>query len=139
MQIEGSVAVTPLDGMKRRSASNSGRRSRAAASPLSGIDSDAAPSHVADLEDVVHDLDCAWRLPSGRTERPYWLRVSACVVLDHLDEHQQTLEQVERFEAGDDERYVVLTRQFFVFAVAHHRTDVAGGDEAFYLCVRGRP
>ena len=56
--------------------------------------------------------------------------------LELLDAHVDALQDVERLEAGDDDRHAVLRRERLVLGVAHHRADVAGREEALHAVRR---
>ncbi len=76
---------------------------------------------------------CAGRLPS----RAHGARVLVLDAVPPLLELRappcrMPCEQVERLEAGDDDRHAVLLGDRLVLPVAHHRADVAGGEEGLH-------
>jgi hypothetical protein len=74
----------------------------------------------------------AGRLPlAGHRARVLVLHAPAAL-LQRLQRQVDALQQVERLEAGDDDGRAVLLGQRLVFPVAHHRADVAGGQEALH-------
>ena len=46
-------------------------------------------------------------------------------------------EQIDRLEAGDDDRHAVALRERLVLAVAHDRADVAGAEERLHAVAGG--
>ena len=81
---------------------------------------------------------CAGRLPSRRTARAYWFSTSARPSSSCCTHMQHALQDVQRLEAGDDDRHAVLRRERLVFREAHHRADVPGGQETLHAVRRRR-
>ena len=78
---------------------------------------------------------CAGWLPSRFTARAYWFSTPGGL-LPAPDRHVDALQHVQRLEAGDDDRHAILRRHRLVFPVAHHRADVARGQEALHAVAR---
>ena len=112
---------------------------RTAASRCRGIIADAAPGAVGDLEDVLEHrhrrrvaLGRARR--GGRRSRPRGRPRSSW-------QHgaPDALEDVQRLEAGDDDRHPVALGQRRVLARAHDAADVPGGQERLHPAGRATP
>ena len=59
-------------------------------------------------------------------------------LLELLHAHVDALQDVERLEAGDDDRHAILRGQRLVLRVAHDRADVTGGEKTLHAVVRRR-
>jgi len=61
---------------------------------------------------------------------------TASALLELLNAHQHSLENVEWFETGDDDRYLVPGGDWLIFPAAHDRANVTGGEEGLNAAVR---
>ena len=80
---------------------------------------------------------CAARLPSRRACARTDSRRRAAL-LELLDRHQDPLQNIDRLEAGDDDRHVVARADRLVLAISHHGADVAGAEKALHAVARRR-
>ena len=58
--------------------------------------------------------------------------------LQLLHQHEDGLQNIDRFESADHDRHAEVADQRFVFAAAHDGADVAGRDEALHAVLRRR-
>ena len=119
---------------RRRSA----RTPAAAGSPDIGISPIAAPLARAHLEHGQHLLLGERDALAGHGAGVLVLDLVPAL-LELADRHPDALEQVERLEAGDDDRHAVLGGDRLVLGPAHDRADVAGGQEPLDLVGRASP
>src|SRR4029450_732032 len=97
-----------------------------------GDRADPAPAAISDGEDAP-DGNLGIRV-AGPSHRTHVLVLHGGPARFELpDGHQDALEQVERFEAGDDDRHSIPPRDRFVLGPAHDGTDVGGGKESLPL------
>ena len=94
------------------------------------------PAPMDHLKNRTHNL-LGWTVAAAG-HGPGVLIFDLCPPLLQLfDAQVDAVEDVQGFKAGDDNRHIVLGRDGFVFGVAHHRADVARGQKALYLAIRG--
>src|SRR4029079_13012198 len=89
---------------------------------------DAAPPAPHDLEDLAHDLLRRFVAQPADRARILVLHLGAAG-LELPDAEIDPLEDVERLEAGHDNRHMELRRQRNIFLEAHDRAHMPGSEE----------
>ena len=77
----------------------------------------------------------AGTVPSRVTARTYWFSTSCRPSSSCRTARSDPLEDVERLEAGHDDRHPVRRRDGLVLGPSHHGADVAGGQEGLHPVV----
>ena len=97
---------------------------------------DAAPFAIGDFEHLAHNLLRGQVAVCVHRARILILNLGAAF-FELRHQHEDRFEQIQRLESAHHHRHPKFVHQRLIFAVPHHRADMAGSDEALHP-VRGR-
>ena len=97
--------------------------------------SDPAPLPVAHFEDLVHQIlgDAIAIATNDSWVLVFDLRFAG---FELADCHQRSFQNIDRLEAGDDDRHFVTRRDRLVFAITHHGTNMPGPEKSLHAIER---